>query len=100
MVRNGSCEDTRVACQTYRLTEIETILNGKVNFCERRRCEPLGSLGACSPRKDSNLVALKRHFQHSRADSCVVKVPAKIDRYFLLKFGKRALSSAVKYFQN
>ena len=40
-----------------------------------------GGLGACSPRKFSNLKALKRYFQHSQADSCVKKVP-KIDRYF------------------
>ena len=44
-------------------------------------CEPVGGLGACSPRKISNLKALKRYSQHSQADSCVKKVP-KIDRYF------------------
>ena len=34
------------------------------------------------PRTFSNLKALKRHFQHSQANSCVKKVP-KIDCYFL-----------------
>ena len=33
------------------------------------------------PRKFSDLKALKRHFQHSQADSCVKKVP-QIFRYF------------------
>ena len=46
----------------------------------------MGGLGACAPppppRTFSNLKALKRHFQHSQANSCVKKVP-KIDRYFL-----------------
>ena len=82
---------------------ISTTFNGSVNFCERRRREPLwgyGGMGACPARKFSNLNALKRDFQHSRADSCVEKVP-KIDRYFLLNiFDKRTLSSAVIYFQN
>ena len=47
----------------------------------------LGDLGVCSPRKFSNLKALKCYFQHSQADSCVKKV-LKIDRYFLLNFDK------------
>ena len=51
------------------------------------------------PRKFSNLKALKRHFQHSQADSCEKKVP-KIDRYFRLNMDKRALSLAVVYFRN
>ena len=42
------------------------------------------------PRKSSNLKALKHHFQHSQADSCVNKVP-KIDYYFLLNFDKKSV---------
>ena len=87
----------REECPTYGLTEIGTIFDGTGNFCERRRKrEPVESLGAFPPPpppmiKFSNLKALKCHFQHS---------PAKIDRYFLLNFYKRALSSALLYFHN
>ena len=35
-------------------------------------------------RKFSNLKALKRHFQHYQADSCIKNVP-KIDRYSVTK---------------
>ena len=41
------------------------------------------------PQKNLNLKALKGHFQHSQADSCVKKVP-KID-YFLLNFDKTSV---------
>ena len=51
------------------------------------------------PRKFANRKILKRHFQHSRADSCVEKVP-KIARYFRFNFDKKALTSAMIYFQN
>ena len=115
MIHHGSCEDTK-ACRVsdYGLTGIGTTFNDRVNFCERRRREPLGGSGGIlhpptppppppppppPSRKFSNLKALKRHFQHSRADDYVEKV-LKINRYFLLDFEKRALSSAVKYFQN
>ena len=39
-----------------------------------------GAVEECSLRRFSSLDALKRHFHHSQADSCVKKVP-KIDRY-------------------
>ena len=42
-----------------------------------------GGSGGMPPRKFSNLKALKRHFQHSQANSCAKKVP-KIDGYFLI----------------
>ena len=76
MIRHVNSEDTRTLCPTYGLTETGTTFNGSGKFCE-----PLGGFGACSPRKCSNLKALKHHFQHSQADSCVKKIP-KID--FLL----------------
>ena len=75
MIRYASSEDTqgRVPNLGYGLflkTQIGTTFKRTGNFSERRRLsEPLK--------------ALKRHFQHSRADSCVKKVP-KIDCYFLL----------------
>ena len=84
---HGNWEETRAESQTEGLSEIWPTFNGRVNFCERRRREPLGALGASPPRKFSNLKILKRHFQHSGADSCVEMVP-KIDRYFLLNFDK------------
>ena len=49
-----------------------------------------GGVGACHPRKFSNLKALKCNFQHSQADSCVKKVP-KIDRYFLRNFDEKSV---------
>ena len=67
------------------------MFNGTGNFCERRRREPLGGVGACPHRKFSNLKALKRNFQHSQADSCVKKV-SKIDCYFLLSFDKKSVA--------
>ena len=70
------------------------------NFCERQRRELLGGCGGnAPPRKFSNLKALKRHFQHSQADSCVKNVP-KIDRYFLLNFDKKTLSLDILNFHN
>ena len=42
------------------------------------------------PRRFSNLKALKRHFQHSQADSCVKMVPKLIVTFFL-NFGKRSV---------
>ena len=56
-----------------------------------------GGLEACSPRKFSNLKALKRHLQHSQADSCVKKIP-KIDCYFLLNFDKKSVVISYKIF--
>ena len=70
-----------------------------VNFCEGRRREPLERSWVMLPRKFANRKILKRHFQHSRADSCVEKVP-KIARYFRFNFDKKALTSAMIYFQN
>ena len=49
-----------------------------------------GDLEGCPLRKFSNLKALKPHFQHSKADSCIKNVP-KIDRYFLLNFDKKSV---------
>ena len=36
MIHHASCKDTRVECQTHRLTEIGSTFNGTVtvNFCE------------------------------------------------------------------
>ena len=47
-----------------------------------------------------NLKALKRHFQHSQADSCIKKVRPKLIVIFFLTLTKRALSTAVLYFHN
>ena len=60
-------------------------------FASAEGASLLGGLRACSPRKFSNLKALKRHFQHSQADSCVRKV-SKIDLYFLLNFDKKSVA--------
>ena len=46
---NGSWEETRAESQTEGLSEIWPTFNGRVNFCERRRREPLGALGASPP---------------------------------------------------
>ena len=70
--------------------------NGTGNFCSRLRRKPLGGLGACSPRKFSNLKAFISHFQHSQADTCVKKVP-KIDRYFFLNFDKKERCHQLHY---
>ena len=81
MIRYASSEDTEGRVSNLQ-SQMGTTFNGTGKCYERRRREPLGRSGACSPRKFSNLKALKRHFQHSQANSCVKKVP-KIDRYFL-----------------
>ena len=56
---------------------------------ECRIGESVGGLGACSPRKFSDLKVLKRHFQLSQTDSRVKT-----------KGSKTALSSAAIYFHN
>ena len=56
-----------------------------------------GGVGAYPPRKFSDLKALKRHFQHSQADSCVKKVP-KMDYYFRLNFDKKSVISSCNIF--
>ena len=71
MIRHGSCDETRAECQTYGLTDIATTFNGMVTFASAKGASLFGGLGACPLKKFSNLKALKRHFQHSRADSCV-----------------------------
>ena len=84
-------------CPTYGLLNWNrATFNGTGNICERRRREPLGGLGACYPRKFSNLKALKRHFQHSQADSCIKNVP-KIDRYFLFNFERKERCNQLYY---
>ena len=88
---HASSDDTRVECRTSGLTEIGATVNDRVEFCERKRREPLGESGGMLPRKISNLKALKRHsfFQRSQTDNCVKT-----------KGSKTALSSAVIYFHN
>ena len=87
----------RAEWRTYGVIEIGTSFNATGKTCERRRRDPLGGSGGMPPSpppphppsgKFSNLKALKCHFQHSRAESCVKKVP-KIDRYFLLNLTKK-----------
>ena len=82
IIRHGTSEVTRWQCPTYRpLNWNRANFNGAGNVSERRMREPLGECGVMPPRKFSNLKAWKRHFQHSRADSCV-KTEPKIDCYF------------------
>ena len=81
----------RAEWQTYWVTEFGTSFSSAGNTCERRRREPLGGSGGMPcPGKFSNLKALKCHFQHSQAESCVKMVP-KIDCYFLLNLTKKSV---------
>ena len=84
----------RAESPTHGLTEIGTTFNGTGNICER-----LGGSGGMLPKKFSNMKALKRHFLHSQADSCVKKVRELIIIFFLT-LTKRALSSAEISFHN
>ena len=90
MIRYTSSKDTHAEWPTYGQTEIGTTFNGTGKISEQGRHEPLGGSGGMPPRKFSNLKALKRHFQHSQANSYVKKV-LKIDRYFLLNFDKKSI---------
>ena len=99
IIRYVTSVDTRRRVSNLRLLNWKRVtLNGMVNVCERPRREPLGGCGACSPRKFSNVKALKRNFQRSQADSCVKKVP-KIDRYLFLNFDKKSvvISRKIRY---
>ena len=91
-IRYASSADTqrRVSnLQTIKLKLFGTTFNGTRQFIERRKREALGWFGGMPHRRILNLKALKGHFQHSQADSCVKKVP-KID-YFLLNFDKTSV---------
>ena len=59
---HGSWEETRAENQTEGLSEIWPSFNGRVNFCERRRREPLGALGASPPQKIFKPESLKTPF--------------------------------------
>ena len=80
----------RAEWPTYGVIEIGTSINWYRKYLQapKARASVWRGLGACPLRKFSNLKALKCHFQHSQAESCVKKVP-KIDRYFLLNLTKQ-----------
>ena len=70
----------REECPTYGVSEIGMTFNGTENFCDLRGRELVGGGGGARPQRNfSNLKALKRHFQHSQADSCAKKVPIDLN---------------------
>ena len=66
-------------------------------FASAKGASLQGGLGACSPRKFSNLKALKRYFSALRPIAVSKRfrkliVIFKIDRYFLLNFDKKSVA--------